>query len=42
METVEKKTHENNLVQAEDNNANKMVFKVCLLLVQIIMWLEMV
>ena len=41
VETIEKQTHENNLVQIEDNNANEMVFKVCLLLVQITMWLEM-
>lgn len=34
MRIVEKETHGNNLVQAEDTNANEMVFNIYLMLTQ--------
>ena len=41
MEIIKKETHGNNLVQPEDNNINVMGFNVCLLLVQITVWIRM-
>jgi hypothetical protein len=41
MKIIEKEINGNNLVQAEDDNANKIVSKICLLLVRITMWLVM-
>ena len=41
MEIIKKETHENNRVQPEDNNINVLGFNVCLLLVQITVWIGM-
>jgi hypothetical protein len=37
---IEKEAHRNNLVQAEDNNTNEIIFNIRLLLIQNKMWID--